>query len=84
MDFALFYFYGAGYTAEFLFSPDYLRKKGVRVIHKCGLYTAVYGRSVGQFIEKPCEYSRGHSFCPIFIELDEDRIWIIPGQKLGQ
>ena len=26
-------------------------------------------RSVGQIKEKPCEHSRGHSFCPIFIKL---------------
>ena len=34
-------------------------------------------RSVGQIIEKPCEHSRGHSFCPVFIELGQDRIWIM-------
>ena len=38
-------------------------------------------RSVGQIMEKPCEHSRGHSFGPIFIELGQDGIWIIPGQK---
>ena len=42
-DFAMFDFLSVVYTAKFLFSPDYLRKKGVRVIHKCRLYTAVYG-----------------------------------------
>ena len=41
-------------------------------------------RSVGQIIEKPCEHSRGHSFGPIFIKLDQDAIWIMSGQKLGQ
>ena len=41
-------------------------------------------RSVGQIMEKPCEHSRGHSFGPIFIKLSQDRIWVIPGQKLGQ
>ena len=40
-------------------------------------------RSVGQIMEKPCEHSRGHSFGPIPIKL-QDQIWIIPGQKLGQ
>ena len=40
--------------------------------------------SVGQIIEKPSEHSRGHSWGPIFIELGQDQIWIIPGQKLGQ
>ena len=37
--------------------------------------------SVVQIIEKPCEHSRGHSICPIFIELGQDRIWIIPDKK---
>ena len=41
-------------------------------------------RSVGQIIEKPFEHSRSHSFGPIFIEIGQDQIWIIPGQKLGQ
>ena len=41
-------------------------------------------RSVGQIIEKPYEHSRDHSFGPIFIKVSRDRIWIIPGQKLGQ
>ena len=29
-------------------------------------------RSVGQIIEKPCEYSRGQSFGPIFIKLAQN------------
>ena len=29
-------------------------------------------RSVGQIMEKPCEHSRGHSFCPIFIKLAQN------------
>ena len=41
-------------------------------------------RSVGQIIEKPCEHSRGHSFGPISLKLRQNRIGIIPGQKLGQ
>ena len=41
-------------------------------------------RSVDQIIEKACEHDTGHSICRIFIELGQDRIWIIPGQKLGQ
>ena len=29
-------------------------------------------RSVGQIMEKPCEYSRGHSFGPIIIKLAQN------------
>ena len=29
-------------------------------------------RSVGQIIKKPCEHSRGHSFCSIFIKLAQN------------
>ena len=41
-------------------------------------------RSLGQIIEKPFEHSRSHSFGPIFIEIGQDQIWIIPSLKLGQ
>ena len=41
-------------------------------------------RSVGQIIEKPFEHSRSLSFGPTFIEIGQDRIWIMWGQKLGQ
>ena len=40
--------------------------------------------SVGQIIEKPCEQSRCHNFGPIFIQLSQDRLWIITGPKLCQ
>ena len=48
-------------------------------------------RSVGQIIEKPCEHSRGNSFCPIFIKLAQNDhldnisvivlIWVMSGSK---
>ena len=40
--------------------------------------------SKGQIIEKPYEYSRGHSFGPFFFKFSQDRIWIMSGQKQGQ
>ena len=57
-------------------------------------YVGSKTRLVGQIKEKPCEHSRGHSFCPIFIRLAPNdhldnisakfRIWVVSGQKLGQ
>ena len=59
-------------TSEHPFFSGFEAEKGLRVIYACVLYTAFYGRLLGQVLEKLCVRSKGHIFSQIIMKLGQN------------